>query len=111
MEELQDYLDGIATWGAVNGMELNASKCHVLELTRARRPFNRATYTVGGTVLEYSTTELILGVHVSSDLRWKRTPTSRAAKRPKCSRSRRATCTAAPRASSGWPTCPWSSRS
>jgi hypothetical protein len=40
------------------------------KLTRARRPFNRAVYSVGGTVLSYSTTERILGVHVSSDLRW-----------------------------------------
>jgi len=70
MQDLQDDLSGVETWGAVNGMELNASKCHVLELTRARRPFNRAAYTVGGTVLEYSATERILGVHVSSDLRW-----------------------------------------
>jgi hypothetical protein len=70
MEELQDDLDGIATWGAVNGMELNASKCHVMEITRAVKPATRAVYTVGGTVLSYSTTERILGVHVSSDLKW-----------------------------------------
>jgi hypothetical protein len=37
---------------------------------RARGPFNRAAYTVGGTVLKYSTTERILGVHDSSDLKW-----------------------------------------
>jgi hypothetical protein len=34
------------------------------------KPATRAVYNVGGTVLLYSTTERILGVHVSSDLRW-----------------------------------------
>jgi Reverse transcriptase (RNA-dependent DNA polymerase) len=36
MQDLQDDLSGVETWGAVNGMELNASKCHVLELKRAK---------------------------------------------------------------------------
>jgi hypothetical protein len=44
------------------GMELNASICQVMEITHA-------AYTVGGTILSYSTTERILGVHVSSNLR------------------------------------------
>jgi hypothetical protein len=50
-------------------MELNASKCHVLDITRARTPLH-AAYAVGGAVLVYNTTERILGVHVSSDLKW-----------------------------------------
>jgi hypothetical protein len=37
---------------------------HVLEITRAQRPFNRAVYSVGGT-------ECILRrVYDSSDLKW-----------------------------------------
>jgi hypothetical protein len=50
MEELQDDLDSISTWGAVNGMELNATLWK-----------SRAAYIVSGTVLSYSTTERILG--------------------------------------------------
>jgi hypothetical protein len=37
---------------------------HVLEITRAQRPFNRAVYSVGGI-------ERILGMHISIDLKWK----------------------------------------
>jgi ribonucleases P/MRP protein subunit RPP40 len=69
VELLQSDLDGISVWGAVNGMELNASKCHVLDITRARTPLH-AAYNVSGTVLVYNTTERILGVHVSSNLKW-----------------------------------------
>jgi len=69
VEQLQDDLDSIAAWCAVNGMELNATKSHVMDITRAKTPL-RTAYTVGGTILEYSGTERILGVHVSSDLRW-----------------------------------------
>jgi hypothetical protein len=69
IEQLQDDLHAINAWCAVNGMELNAEKSHVIDITRARTPLH-ALYTVGGATLEYSTTERILGVHVSSDLRW-----------------------------------------
>jgi ribonucleases P/MRP protein subunit RPP40 len=69
IEQLQDDLHAINAWCAVNGMELNAEKSHVIDITRAWTPL-RALYTVGGAILEYSITERILGVHVSSDLRW-----------------------------------------
>ncbi|XP_059489267.1 uncharacterized protein LOC132204659 [Neocloeon triangulifer] len=71
VEQLQDDLDAIFAWCAANGMELNAAKCHVLDLTRARTPL-RTAYTIGGAILEYSNIERILGVHVSSDLKWNR---------------------------------------
>jgi Reverse transcriptase (RNA-dependent DNA polymerase) len=67
--QLQNDLDGITVWGAINGMELNASKCHVLDITRARTQLH-AEYFVSGAALSYKSTERILGVHVSSDLKW-----------------------------------------
>ncbi|CAB3370560.1 Hypothetical predicted protein [Cloeon dipterum] len=67
--ELQDDLDAVFAWCASNGMELNAAKCHVMDVTRAKNALH-TPYTVGGAVLEYNDTERILGVHVSNDLRW-----------------------------------------
>ncbi|CAB3374422.1 Hypothetical predicted protein [Cloeon dipterum] len=67
--ELQDDLDAVFAWCESNGMELNAAKCHVMDVTRAKNALH-TPYTVGGSVLEYNDTERILGVHVSNDLRW-----------------------------------------
>jgi Reverse transcriptase (RNA-dependent DNA polymerase) len=108
IEELQNDLDGIAAWGAVNGMELNASKCHVLEITRSKTQLH-ANYFVSGTTLAYSSTERILGVHVNCKLRWnEHTDIVRAIKAAKVlSFAARNLRKAAPRASSGSPTKPW----
>ncbi|CAB3378975.1 Hypothetical predicted protein [Cloeon dipterum] len=67
--ELHDDLDAVFAWCASNGMELNAAKCHVMDVIRAKNALH-TPYIVGGAVLEYNDTERILGVHVSNDLRW-----------------------------------------
>ncbi|CAB3387840.1 Hypothetical predicted protein [Cloeon dipterum] len=50
-------------------MTLNAKKCKIVDITRARVPL-QFVYTLGATVLEYVHKERMLGVHISSDLRW-----------------------------------------
>ncbi|CAB3387106.1 Hypothetical predicted protein [Cloeon dipterum] len=53
--ELQDDLDAVFAWCASNGMELNAAKCQVMDVTRAKNALH-TPYTVGGAVLEYNDT-------------------------------------------------------
>jgi hypothetical protein len=52
-----------------NGMELNALKCKVMDITHARKaPEIPATYEIGGIKLSLVETERLLGVHISKDL-------------------------------------------
>ncbi|CAB3379844.1 Hypothetical predicted protein [Cloeon dipterum] len=69
VEALQEDLAHIDVWCANNGMQLNAKKCVVMDVTRARQPC-MPRYTVGGTALQYVATQRLLGVHLSRDLRW-----------------------------------------
>jgi len=56
-------------WCDNNGMVLNARKCKVMDITRARRPLF-FEYSINGAALEYVHRQRLLGVHLSSDLRW-----------------------------------------
>ncbi|XP_065336851.1 uncharacterized protein LOC135937619 [Cloeon dipterum] len=68
-DALQEDLFNIDIWCSNNGMTLNAKKCKIMDITRARVPL-QFVYTLGATVLEYVHKERMLGVHISSDLRW-----------------------------------------
>jgi hypothetical protein len=68
-DALQAALNGVKIWSDNNGMELNALKCKVMDITRAREPLYYQ-YTIDGVPLEYVDRQRLLGVHVSSDLRW-----------------------------------------
>ncbi|CAB3367297.1 Hypothetical predicted protein [Cloeon dipterum] len=50
-------------------MQLNAKKCVVMDVTRARLPCNPRN-TIGGVTLQYVATQRLLGVHLSRDLLW-----------------------------------------
>jgi Reverse transcriptase (RNA-dependent DNA polymerase)/Endonuclease-reverse transcriptase len=67
--KFQEDLDSVDVWCAVNGMQLNARKCKIMDITHARTVRHNA-YTIGGRQLEYVNTERLLGVHVSKDLKW-----------------------------------------
>ncbi|CAB3387419.1 Hypothetical predicted protein [Cloeon dipterum] len=69
IDALQDDLARIDIWCLNNGMQLNAKKCVVMAVTRARLPCN-LRYTIGGVTLQYEATQRLLGVHLSRDLRW-----------------------------------------
>ncbi|CAB3387418.1 Hypothetical predicted protein [Cloeon dipterum] len=69
IDALQDDLARIDIWCLNNGMQLNAKKCVVMDVTRARLPCN-PRYTIGGVTLQYVATQRLLGVHLSRDLRW-----------------------------------------
>jgi hypothetical protein len=76
VDALQEDLTNIDMWCANNGMSLNPKKCKVMDITRARTPLRflqlpaNKLYTIGGAHLEFVDKERLLGVHISSDLRW-----------------------------------------
>jgi hypothetical protein len=65
---LQDDLVTLSAWCVNNGMELNLTKCKAMDITLAAPLLH--PYTIGDVVLPYSKTEKVLGVTVSSDLKW-----------------------------------------
>ncbi|CAB3379750.1 Hypothetical predicted protein [Cloeon dipterum] len=69
VDELQEDLALIDIWCVNNGMQLNAKKCVAMDLSRARQPW-LPQYMIGGAVLEYVSTQRLLGVHIARDLRW-----------------------------------------
>ncbi|CAB3387408.1 Hypothetical predicted protein, partial [Cloeon dipterum] len=68
-DALQEDLDRIFIWCENNGMQLNGRKCHVMDISRARTQLH-FEYSIGGVPLEYVDQQRLLGVHISSDLRW-----------------------------------------
>jgi Reverse transcriptase (RNA-dependent DNA polymerase)/Endonuclease-reverse transcriptase len=68
-DALQTDLDDVQIWCDNNGMVLNPKKCTVMDVTRARQPLY-FEYSVGGVTLQYVDRQRLLGVHLSSDLRW-----------------------------------------
>ncbi|CAB3387969.1 Hypothetical predicted protein [Cloeon dipterum] len=69
VDELQEDLALIDIWCVNNGMQLNAKKCVAMDLSRARQPW-LPQYMIGGAVLEYVSTQRLLGVHIARDLHW-----------------------------------------
>jgi len=68
-DELQADLDDVQIWCDNNGMKLNPKKCTVMNVTRSQNPKNYV-YSIGGVELAYVYQQRLLGVHISSDLRW-----------------------------------------
>ncbi|CAB3387287.1 Hypothetical predicted protein [Cloeon dipterum] len=69
VDELQEDLALIDIWCVNNGIQLNTKKCVAMDLSRARQPW-LPQYMIGGAVLEYVSTQRLLGVHIARDLRW-----------------------------------------
>jgi len=77
-EKLQDDLDTLDRWCAINGMQLNARKCKVMDITHARSPLyldptreiRPRDYFVGGATLQYTDCERLLGLYITKNLKW-----------------------------------------
>ncbi|CAB3372506.1 Hypothetical predicted protein [Cloeon dipterum] len=68
-DALQNDLDRVYIWCENNGMLLNQRKSYAMDITRARTPLY-FEYTVNGAPIEYVNKQRLLGVNISSNLRW-----------------------------------------
>ena len=66
---LQEDLNQLEAWESEWQMSFNASKCHVLTITKKRKPLT-ATYTLHGEDLSAVDSAKYLGVELSKDLHW-----------------------------------------
>jgi Reverse transcriptase (RNA-dependent DNA polymerase)/Endonuclease-reverse transcriptase/PHD-finger len=66
---LQNDLNSIITWSAENNMKLNPQKSIKICFTRSRTPF-RNDYRINGLVIVTKDQVKLLGVIISSDLKW-----------------------------------------
>ena len=64
---LQGDLDLLQKWEQEWDMEFNPSKCHVVHITRSRRPIN-TSYCMHGQLHDFVDRVLYLGVDIASDL-------------------------------------------
>ena len=67
--KLQEDLDSLTNWEILWGMKYNPEKCHILRVTRKRKPIT-TEYTLKGHILETVTKSTYLGVDITSDLTW-----------------------------------------
>jgi hypothetical protein len=66
---LQIDLSNITNWTADNRMELNATKCKTMHISRKRAPA-RTQYSINENILEQVSTFKDLGVLISNNLSW-----------------------------------------
>ena len=66
---LQQDLDRLSVWESDWDMELNPSKCQVVQVTGYRKLIN-AVYRLHGMIMETVTCARYLGVDISSNLSW-----------------------------------------
>ena len=66
---LQHDLDELHKWEVKWGMSFNPSKCHVMHMTRKKKPILK-DYTLKGETLETVESATYLGIELSSDLSW-----------------------------------------
>ena len=67
--ELQRDLKQMCRWADLWQMNFNATKCHVLSLTKNTQPL-MFPYTIGGQQLQHVTHHPYLGVELADDLSW-----------------------------------------
>ncbi len=68
-QQLQQDLNTLSTWQDNWKLRFNPDKCHVLKITRSRRP-KVHQYKLGNTILSETTSHTYLGVEISNDLKW-----------------------------------------
>jgi hypothetical protein len=68
---LQQDLEQLEQWERRWQMSFNAKKCHVLTVTRKRKPVS-TSYTLHGEVLQQEDKAKYLGVELTKDLHWGR---------------------------------------
>ena len=66
---LQTDLDKFQEWERIWDMELNPSKCQVLDISRARQPIH-SNYTLPGEICESVDCARYLWVSITKDLSW-----------------------------------------
>ena len=69
-QQLQHDLDTMIEWANTWLTRFNAKKCHLLKITRQRKPL-QTQYNVEGSILEEVQHHHYLGVELTSDLTWK----------------------------------------
>ena len=67
---LQHDLDTMIEWANTWLMRFNAKKCHLLKITRQRKPL-QTQYNIEGSILEEVQHHPYQGVELTSDLTWK----------------------------------------
>ena len=68
--QLQQDLDSMVDWSNTLLMRFNATKCHLLKITRQQN-FTLTSYSINGVHLEEVDHHPYLGVELTSDLTWK----------------------------------------
>jgi hypothetical protein len=66
---LQHDLDTLTDWADKWQMRFNTKKCHIMHMTKRRKPINNA-YNMAGTPLAVVKSHPYLGVDIQCDLRW-----------------------------------------
>ena len=69
-QQLQHDLDTMIEWANTWLMRFNAKKCHLLKITRQRKPLQNQ-YNIEGSILEEVQHHPYLGVELTSDLTWR----------------------------------------
>ena len=69
-EQLQQDLNTMAEWTNTWLMRFNAAKCHLLKITRQRKPLP-TKYTINNIQLQEVSHHPYLGVELTSDLSWR----------------------------------------
>ena len=67
---LQQDLDRLSRWEIAWDMELNTSKCQVVQVTGSRNPISASLYLLHGEILETVSSAKYLGVDITSNLSW-----------------------------------------
>ena len=68
-DSLQKDLNSLHEWETRWGMLFNPSKCHIMHVSRKRKPLLR-DYTIKGETLKSVDAATYLGVELTSDLTW-----------------------------------------
>lgn len=67
---LQDEANKVLKWAQQNHMELNAKKTKEMLITFGKQPSTLASIEIDGHAIDRVQTSKLLGVHISSDLKW-----------------------------------------
>ena len=68
---LQQDLDQLQVWEKTWQMQFNASKCHVLSVSK-KKETTRTSYSIHGEILQNVDSAKYLGIEISKDLSWKK---------------------------------------
>jgi len=67
---LKRDLASLEQWASTWGMVFNASKCHIMHISRSSSHTYQYMYQFRGVILSSVTSEKYLGVYLNHDLKW-----------------------------------------